>query len=388
MTTEIHPTQTKLVESTLGMRERDFYIDCLRSVMIALVVLVHTAITYGALGNWFYHELRSSATLSCLILTLFTATNQAYIMGILFLLAGYFTPGSLERKGYARFLSDRFLRLGLPLLAFGLILGPLTVAMVTAAEGKGFWSTFVRLWNHRQFDNGPLWFNQALLMFSLAYCAWRAWFGAPLTSIQRAPRPVPSYGWWLLSAVGVGAAALAIRQVVPTGVNVIGLQLGYFASYIFLFCLGIAAWRYDWLRQLKWEHTRPWIITLAVAWLSMPVVMLVTGPRESNFFGGLSWTAISYAFWEPFVAWGLIAALLLVFRRYMNRPSGIWTWLNRRSYAVYIIHPVVLVGISLLLRGWAAPALIKFAVTGTLACATCWMLADPLVRVPGLRRIV
>jgi hypothetical protein len=30
--------------------------------------------------------------------------------------------------------------------------------------------------------------------------------------------------------MGVGAAALAIRQVVPVGVNVIGLQLGYFAS--------------------------------------------------------------------------------------------------------------------------------------------------------------
>jgi hypothetical protein len=59
-------------------------------------------------------------------------------MGFLSLLAGYFTPGSLERKGYARFLGDRFLRLGLPLLAFGLILGPLTVAMVAAAEGNGF----------------------------------------------------------------------------------------------------------------------------------------------------------------------------------------------------------------------------------------------------------
>jgi peptidoglycan/LPS O-acetylase OafA/YrhL len=72
----------------------------------------------------------------------------------------------------------------------------------------------------------------------------------------------------------------------------------------------------------------------------------------------------------------------------MNRPSGIWTWLNRRSYAVYIIHPVVLVGISLLLSGWAAPALIKFAVTGILACTTSWILADPLVRAPGLQRIV
>jgi peptidoglycan/LPS O-acetylase OafA/YrhL len=55
----------------------------------------------------------------------------------------------------------------------------------------------------------------------------------------------------------------------------------------------------------------------------------------------------------------------------MNRPSGLWTWLNRRSYAVYIIHPVVLVGISLLLSAWAAPALVKFAVTGTFACAAC-----------------
>ena len=228
------------------MRERDFYIDCLRSVMIALVVLHHAAITYGASGGWFYHELSPSAALSSKILTLSAGTNQAYSMGFLFLLAGYFTPGSLERKGYARFLSDRFLRLGLPLLAFGLILGPLTVAMVTAAEGNGFWSTFVWRW-----DPGPLWFVQALLMFSLAYCAWRAWFGAPLTTTQRAPRPVPNYGWWLLSAVGVGTAALAIRQVVPTGVNVIGLQLGYFASYIFLFSLGIAAWRHDWLRQLK-----------------------------------------------------------------------------------------------------------------------------------------
>jgi peptidoglycan/LPS O-acetylase OafA/YrhL len=370
MTTEIHPTQTKLIEY-----ERDFYIDCLRSVMITLVILHHTAITYGASGGWFYHELPSSSAPSGVILTLFTATNQAYFMGILFLLAGYFTPGSLERKGYARFLSDRFLRLGLPLLAFGLVLGPLTVAMVAAAEGKGFWSTFAWLWNHRQFVNGPLWFVQALLMFSLGYCAWRAWFGASLTSAQRIPRPVPSYGWWLLSAAGVGAVALAIRQVVPTGVNVIGLQLGYFASYVFLFCLGIAAWRYNWFEQLKWKHARPWITVLPVAWLSMPVVgalvASLNGPGKSSYTGGLSWTAICYAFWEPFIAWGLIAAWLLVFRWHMNRPSGIWTWLNRRSYAVYIIHPVALVGMSLLLRGWAAPALVKFAVTGTLACSTC-----------------
>jgi hypothetical protein len=52
---------------------------------------------------------------------------------------------------------------------------------------------------------------------------------------------------------------------VPTGVNVIGIQLGFSPSYIFLFSLGIAAWRYDWLRQLEWEHTRYWVIALVIA---------------------------------------------------------------------------------------------------------------------------
>jgi len=52
--------------------------------------------------------------------------------------------------------------------------------MVAAAEGNGFWSTIVRLWNNREFIIGPLCFVQALLIFSLAYCAWRAWLGAPL----------------------------------------------------------------------------------------------------------------------------------------------------------------------------------------------------------------
>jgi fucose 4-O-acetylase-like acetyltransferase len=374
------------------MAQRDLYIDRLRTVMTALVVVFHTAITYGASGGWFYHEVNASASPSSILMTLFVATQQAYFMGFFFLLAGYFTPRSLERKGYARFIGDRFLRLGLPLLAFGLILGPLTAAMVNSAHGDGFWTTFVWLWQHKEFINGPMWFTQALLIFSLVYCGWRAIAGAPLAQTERAPRPVPAFGWWLLSAAAVGAVALAVRQAYPTGRNFIGLQLGFFASYIFLFAVGIAAWHYDWLRQLEWKHARPWFITLAVAWPCMPAgiaaAIALNGPGKSNFSGGLSWPAILYAFWEPFVAWGMIALWLLLFRAYLNQPSTGWAWLNRRAYTVYIIHPVVLVGVALLMRGWVAPALVKWGVVGTLAVVACWLVADPFVRLPGVRRVV
>jgi hypothetical protein len=46
------------------------------------------------------------------------------------------------------------------------------------------------------------------------------------------------------------------------------------------------------------------------------------------------------------------------------------------------------VGIALLLHGWTAPALVKFGVVGLLACVATWLLADPLVRMPGVRRVV
>lgn len=390
----INAVAAESVEASIAQSSavRSLYIDRLRSVMTAFVVLHHTAITYGASGGWFYYELHASGSPSSIALTVFCATNQAYFMGFFFLLAGYFTPGALERKGYARFLADRFTRLGLPLLAFIFLFGPLTAAMAAAGTGKSFWGTFPYLWNHFIIINGPLWFAQALLMFCLGYCLWRAVFGGGIASATQMAKPVPSYWKWLLAAVLVGAASLAIRQLVPAGQNVIGLQLGYFAPYIFLFAAGIAARRHDWLRQLTWKHVWPWVVTAAVAWPLMPIAIVVAmrvfGPGKANFGGGLSWPAIFYAFWDPFVAWGLIGAWLLVARRWMNRPSRFWSWANRRAYAVYIIHPVVLVGMALLLHGWAAPALAKFVVTGSLTCVAAWLVADPLVRMPGLRQVV
>jgi len=391
-TAEIEHATSAPSNNTRTAQPRDLYIDRLRTIMTAFVILHHTAITYGASGSWYYNELNVSGELPSVLLTLFVATNQAYFMGFFFLLAGYFTPGSLERKGYAQFIGDRFTRLGLPLLAFIFVLNPLTVALITVYKGKGFWPTFAYYWNHGILGNGPLWFAQALLIFSLAYCAYRGAFGSSLALSARSPRPVPSYARWLLSAILVGVASLLIRQFVPAGKNIIGLQLGYFAPYIFLFAVGIAAWRYDWIRQLQWRQARPWIITLVAVWPLMPIsiaiAMRVFPPGEASFGGGHTWPAIVYAFWDPFVSWGLIAAWMLIARAWMNKPSALWSWLNRRAYAVYIVHPPVLVGTSLLLHPFVAPAILKFVITGGLSCIATWLIADPLVRIPGIRRIV
>ena len=63
------------------MSQREFYVDRLRSVMTTLVILHHTAITYGAIGGWFWREVEPSGSPSCTALILFCTTNQAYFMG-------------------------------------------------------------------------------------------------------------------------------------------------------------------------------------------------------------------------------------------------------------------------------------------------------------------
>jgi peptidoglycan/LPS O-acetylase OafA/YrhL len=366
------------------MPQREFYIDRLRTVMTAFVVLHHTAITYGAIGGWFWHEIQPSRTVPGILLILFCTTNQAYFMGFFFLLAGYFTPSSLERKGYGKFILDRLIRLGIPTLAFGFILGPLTAAMVTYAQGDGFWPTLAWYWRHKEFNPGPLWFAEALLAFSLGYVIWRRVRGLQPGSASTATHSlIPGWRSWLIGALIVGAGALALRQVFPIGTSL----YGYWASYIFLFVVGLRARPRNWLAQLTWKQARPWLIVALIVWPTLPLGWLLAS-GHANFNTGFSWAAILYAFWEPFVTWGLIAAWLLIFREHLNRPSAVWTWLNRRAYTVYIIHPPILVGISLLLHGWASPALVKFGVVGVLACVATWLVADPLVRMPGVRRVV
>ncbi len=80
--------------------------------------------------------------------------------------------------------------------------------------------------------------------------------------------------------------------------------------------------------------------------------------------------------------------LLSRFHRVFVSLSPVWAALSRRAYAIYIIHPPVLVAIALAWRTTAAPHLVKFGVTGMLTALVCFAIAGLLVRIPLLKRII
>jgi hypothetical protein len=69
---------------------------------------------------------------SIVFLTL-EAHSQAFFMGILFLLAGYFVPASFDRKGFKRFMTDRFARPGVPSLLYIFVIQPFLIHLLPGA---------------------------------------------------------------------------------------------------------------------------------------------------------------------------------------------------------------------------------------------------------------
>jgi peptidoglycan/LPS O-acetylase OafA/YrhL len=368
---------------------RNAGIDALRASLTLLVVFHHAAITYGAQGSWFYIEVEPSKAPSSIILTLFSAYNQAFFMGLFFLIAGSLTPPAIARRGAAGFLRERLIRLGLPLVVFILALGPLTAALAQTAHGHRFFAVLGWLASHGVIIPGPMWFVEALLIFSAAYVALRATVGPAL--LERV-RPFPSNTALAVAALATGAAAFLLRLRWPVGWEVLALQIGYFASYVVLFLAGCLGANGRWLESVPADRLRAWRAVSVISAATFPVVMLLAArpstAANASASGGWNILAALYAFWEPLFAWGVILSLLVFYQSRFVALSPLWRKLARRAYLIYIIHPPILVGVALAMRGFAAPALLKFALVGAAASALCFVAAGALLRSPMVSRVV
>lgn len=370
---------------------RQAFLDRLRVMLTGLVILHHTAIMHGADGGWFL-RFPTDDKGARVLLTMMCAVDQAFFMGLFFLLAGHFTPSALQRKGAVGFLKDRLLRLGLPLLAFGLLLGPFTASLAgMAAPGHaGLSQVLAQTWARLlagEVNLGPLWFAYALLLFSVAYVLLRPWLariGARLAGVR------PGHGGLVALVLAWGAGAFLLRQWVPTGQEVGRLQLGFFASYALLFVVGTWSAPGRWLEQVDGPLARPW------AWLSLasvPTLLIyavLAGALQGQPFnvrGGFSWPVLFYAFWEPLVAVGII--LMLLWRlRVSASPWPVWDRLAPSAYAAFVVHAPVVVAMGLWLQPLAWGPLAKFAVSGTLGVVLSFALGWALRRLPGVGRVL
>jgi fucose 4-O-acetylase-like acetyltransferase len=362
----------------------------------------------------------------------------------MFLLSGFFSGPSYERKGAARFLADRTLRLLLPLLVYDCLLQPLAfeiarhssnapAGLAGAANGFAYYyaTQFTRL------GHGAAWFIAVLFVFDLVYAAVRVTADAAgrCSKAQRSreaddlgqhssseavklaearsatvadsslQQPGFSCAVTACGAAGIAAVIAGLTLLVRVGVLIplglpislwniqfIQFQPAYLPQYLVAFVLGLVARRFDVLRRLP-NGAGAAAAAAALALAGIGAVALTVMPG-SNFGHELergpstAYVAV-FAVWEQFYAVAMWLAMLVCFRQLVNRQGGkLGAAVSGAAYAVYLIHVPVLsaFGVAAGMLAWHPAA--KCVLVALLTVIGSWVVGMLLRLIPGMKRVL
>jgi surface polysaccharide O-acyltransferase-like enzyme len=369
--------------------QKIYYLNHVKVLLTVLVILHHSFITYGGPGGWYYRQPTTSQA-ALIPMTMFVSTNQSFFMGLFFLLSAYFIEPSLKRKGTRVYLLDRLKRLGIPLVFYSLIFSPILNFMIYKFGDKQPGSFLQYLMGFNDWiDFGVLWFVAALLLFTLIFVAL---YSLKLTG-NRAISELKT-GKVLLFAGLLGLITFLVRLVFPVGwvLHPLGFQFGHFTQYIAMFTVGIMARRGNLAEHLELKTGKrfAWIAVgmFVVLFPMLGVVQKITHESGDDFSGGWNWLNLFYSFYEQIIGVCIMVALTSISKYKWNRQSKFLSSLSRNTFAVYIFHPIVLIGLSLLLSTWMVDPVVKLVIVAPCAVTGAFLLAAVVVKIPGVNKII
>jgi glucans biosynthesis protein C len=357
-----------------GETQRLIFVDVLRVLVIVFVIVHHAAQAYGPTGGaWPVHDQAHSDWFRP-----FYTVNSAFGLGLLFLLAGYFVPGSCGRKGARRFLKERWARIGVPLVTLALFVHlpaaylfksrPALGGFIGWLYGSGWQPIYLHLW-----------FLWHLLLYSVVYVAWREVVARSrqVPSSWRPPDHTAIVGF--VAALAFITWIFRVRYPVDKWVPllwVVPAEPAHLPQYVMLFAAGVAAYRGNWLRGTP--------TSVGMTWLSVGIIASA-GVYVAHR------SAYGIRLWE-------LATHLVIARtqhlgddnlcepvRWADRPVPA---MAAASFAAYILHLAIVIAAQATIEGLALPAIIKFALVAVSATILAFVLAHLSGNVPGLRTVL
>ena len=337
-------------------RNRIYWMDNLRTIIILMVVLYHIGGIYEAAGMWgSFWIVDDPDTITWVgIVGIFF---DIIVMPTIFLVSGYLTPPSLDSKTSWQFLKGKFWRLMVPWAFAVLTLIPLYKVIFLFSRGlpQEHWTTYFHFTN----DQSWLWFLPVLFLFNVVYMlASRA--GISIKNISLKWAVLGSFVIAMISSFFIGSL-VGFRSWTIT--PLLDFENERVLVYFMMFLLGALCYRQHVFAEKPQKKTL-YTIANATSWIPVTVhIFTRIWPFFTSDPAAFVVTPVyRLVWWLSFHGSVLTVVYLLVesFRRYVNRGGWLWRELNRNSYGVYIIH-VILAGIfATLLLGVTLPAVVKW----------------------------
>ncbi|MBN1294754.1 MAG: acyltransferase family protein [Candidatus Latescibacteria bacterium] len=376
---------------------RILFIDNMRYIIIAFVILQHVALIYGAHSE--------GSVLVQNMSQFIVMITDVFMMPILFFAAGFFALPSIRSKGTWGFMVSKWKRIWIPWLIGVLFVLPPAVYLMyyirscyDGASHTGYWQYWVNFMKSAaefhtgytrsadQFSHRHLWFLSVLfplfILFAIICKIKVSWSGNiaaekmdKIHTTKTIFRAIVLTG--ALAAVGFFIAKLfypwGYRAILVA--SLIHFEPTRLVFYIIYFALGIYAFSGKWFTGDNFPHS-------FTIWI--PVCLASLGIFTYFGFAQIQMPSVAETFLNSFVRSFLCLSLFMVLvtltSKYRNKPSIMDQSLASNSYTIYIIHYPFHVMFAALLLRWNGRILVKFWVVYIATCILSYLISNYVVK--------
>jgi fucose 4-O-acetylase-like acetyltransferase len=344
--------------NTAVKKDRIHWMDNLRTVIIALVVLYHVGGVYESTGTWGGFWIVDDPS-TIVWVGIVGIVFDIFVMATLFFLSGYLAQASLKNKTAKEFVKGKFKRLMIPWAIAVFTLIPLYKVIFLYSRGlpQEHWTTYFHITSAN--SQNWLWFLPLLFLYDLLF------LGLSRLNLKL---PKISMAWAIAGATVIGFVTsffigswLGFRSWTST--PLLDFENERVLMYFLAFLMGVLAYRQQVFAEQPKSKTL-YIIASLVAWI--PVTGHIFVCIYLFFFQqGFEITPLYRLIWHASFYISLVVMVYMMvesFRRYIAQTGSLWQVLNRNSYGVYIIHVIVIGVFGTILLNSGLPALAKYPI--------------------------
>lgn len=375
-------------------KNRLYYLDNLKVFLIILVIIHHVGQAYGSTGGAWFYSYPGDRVQSLGLLFRF---NGSFFMGLFFFISGYFLPASFDRRGTRKFITDKLIRFGIPLLFGAFFMLPVMeyVKYVHYTNPIGFQDFYIRHWlgyapdtavHHRAFYLAYLWFIEHLLVYSILYAAIRTVLQkyAPTLSVSTT-RDVRLYAILMyIAALGLITHLMRTSWGFPVNhwiffLGFIDMEPALMPQYLSLFILGIFAYTCSFLESVSTPRNILWLVPGLGIYIITVVQLYSTGSQSAYFL---------WEYRQALLCIGVCIGLLALFRAFFNRTWRIMQLLAENVFGAYIFHVPVVVALQYAFDTVQAGAFTLFVIVSLLSILGSFLISVLVRYIPGMKRIL
>ncbi|MCR5175261.1 MAG: acyltransferase family protein [Anaerovibrio sp.] len=346
--------------------KRLFFLDNLKAFIVCLMIIFHGAMAYMAYGpaGWYVSDPAEPQ----MSLTIFIIWADAFIVPIMFFVAGYFAINSLSVHSSGEFWKSKLVRIFIPWVLGVLLLAPLITYSTFVSRDIAI--PYMEFWG-RMFFFGPIfshvhyWFLGTLFyLYVILFVAVK--FKSSLK--ERLTPVVPGRLQFGITAVLSYCLTAGVCLLTGGYVDswytvwpVFVFQPTRLTFYIIYFFLGVYAWKRQWFSAKNQGLD-------STIWLPAFVVFSVVYVAYSLFGATIVRSQTSFLLvkmaLQSLYTMTAVFGLLAIFRSRMNYTNAFLTALSSGSYAMYYVHLGIVILLNMWLLQMAWPTYLKFAIVG------------------------